>query len=177
MLISKGERRHLADLAQRPVSVDTGTPYPCSQRDIDLCRHTRHANHDRLHRMEATYQLTRFNRPTKELSQTEELAYRNLKRALKLPDWGPDLLIKAFKDLDELFFMGRLHKKVLVGWGDNAACHARGVDPQEVYGVTLPARPGTVKIVLSIQTIIFKSPDPYEYMFCTLLHECWWLVS
>ena len=176
MRIPERERRRLAELAQRPVDVHTGTPYPCHQFDIDLCRHTRQANHNRLHRMEATHQLTKFNRITKELTPAEQLAYRNIQHALQLPDWGPDLLIKAFKDLDRLFFMGRLHGRTLLGWSDPAACIARTGSYRDHFAVTLAARPGTVKIVLNIHNIMFNTPNPYTCMFTTLLHECWWLV-
>ncbi len=176
MQIPERERRRLAKLAQRPVDVHTGTPYPCDQSDIDLCRRTRGANHHRLHRMEVTYQLTKFNRSTKELSPVEDRAYRNIKNALQLPDWGPDLIIKAFKDLDQLFFMGRLHGRTLLGWSDPAACIARAGSYRNHYAVTIAARPGTVRIVLNIHNIMFTAPNPYTRMFTTLLHECWWSV-
>lgn len=196
MAITKRERRHLAELAQRPVNVHTGTPYPCHQSDIDLCRRTRQANHNRLHRMEATYQLTKFNRLTKQLTPAEEGAYRNIKHALQLPDWGPDLVIKAFKDLDQLFFMGRLHGRTLLGWGDPAACIARAGSKQncqnyassslnltakcagyrDYLAITIAARPGTVRIVLNIHNLMFSARNPYASMFTTLLHECWWSV-
>lgn len=176
MAIPKRERRHLAELAQLPVDVHTGTPYPCHQSDIDLCRRTRQANHHRLHRMEATYQLTKFNRITKELTPAEENAHRKIKHALQLPDWGPDLVIKAFKDLDQLFFMGRLHGRALLGWSDPAACIARAGSYRDHLAVTIAARPGTVRIVLNIHNIMFNTPNPYACMFTTLLHECWWSV-
>jgi len=177
MQIPERERRRLAELAQRPVDVHTGTPYPCHQSDIDLCRRTRGANHHRLHRMEATYQLTKFNRITKELSPVEDRAYRNIKNALQLPGWGPDLAIKAFKDLDQLFFMGRLHGRALLGWSDPAACIARVGSYRTQLGVTSQLRPGTVRIMLNIHMIMFKTSNPYIFMWSTLLRECWWSVS
>jgi len=177
MPISERERQRLAQLALRPVDVHTGTPYPYHQSDIDLCRRTRQANLHRLHRMEATYQLTKFNRITRELSPAEERACRNIERALQLPDWGPDLLIKAFKDLDQLFFMGRLHGRTLLGWSDPAACIARTGSYRDTLGVTQPARPGTVRIILNIHNIVFNASNPYTDMWTTLLHECWWSVS
>lgn len=176
MRITEGERRRLAKLAQRPVDVHTGTPYPCHQSDIDLCQRTRQANHDRLHRMEATHQLTKFNRITKVLTPAEERAHRNIEHALQLPDWGPDLLIKAFKDLDQLFFMGRLHGRTLLGWSDPAGCIARTGSYRNHFAVTVGARAGTVRIVLNIHNLMFNTPNPYTSMFTTLLHECWWSV-
>ena len=133
------------ELAKRPIRADTGTPYPCTQEDLDYClRFPRIKPGKRLHRMEATYQLTRFNRLTKELSPNERNACKNLKAALQLRDWGPDLIIKAFKDLDQLFFMGRLYGKCLVGWYSPAS---RKVSEQE-YGVTSFVPPSSAQSVL-----------------------------
>ena len=174
MNISHQERWHLIELAKRPIRADTGTPYPCTQEDLDYClRFPRIKPRERLHRMEATYQLTRFNRLTKELSPNERNACKNLKAALKLRDWGPDLIIKAFKDLDQLFFMGRLHGQCLVGWCDPGY---RKVSHGE-YGVTTFVPPSSAKIMLNVQDVILMTEEPYMEMFRTMLHECWWYVS
>ena len=170
MNISQQERWHLMELAKRPVRADTGTPYPCTQQDLDYClRFPRIKPSGKLHRMEATYQLTRFNRLTKELSPNERNACKNLKAALKLRDWGPDLIIKAFKDLDQLFFRGQLHGQCLVGWYTPAS---RKVSEQE-YGVTTFVPPRSAKIRLNLPKIFLGTEEPYMEMFRTMLHECW----
>ena len=58
--------------------------------------------------MMAAYQLVRHNRPRKNTSTVEHDAIRRLRECFTIEDWGPDLVIKAFRDLDTVFFKGRL---------------------------------------------------------------------
>ena len=58
--------------------------------------------------MMAAYQLVRHNRPRKKHSPEEHDAIERLRECLTIEDWGPDLIIKAFRDLDTVFFKGRL---------------------------------------------------------------------
>ena len=173
MRISREERRRLMELAKFPVSAHRGTPYPCDQKDLESYLRLPHPNNKQmLDRMEATYQLTRFNRLTKELSPNEKAARRNLKMGLLIENWGPDLAIKAFRDLDALFFMGRLHGNCLLEWQDKAAFREDGENA--CFGLTIPRSYGQAKIILSSYDIMLKAAEPYMGMFRTLLHESWW---
>ena len=58
--------------------------------------------------MMAAYQLVQHNRPGKQHSPEEHDAIERLRECLTIEDWGPDLIIKAFRDLDTVFFNGRL---------------------------------------------------------------------
>ena len=58
--------------------------------------------------MMAAYQLVRHNRPRKQPSSEEHDAIERLRECLAIEDWGPDIVIKAFRDLDTVFFKGRL---------------------------------------------------------------------
>ena len=56
----------------------------------------------------AAYQLVRHNRFRKKHSNEEHDAIERLRECFTIEDWGPDLVIKAFRDLDTVFFKGRL---------------------------------------------------------------------
>lgn len=58
--------------------------------------------------MLAAYQLVRHNRPMREPSPEEHDAIKRLRECVTVEDWEPDLVIKAFRDLDTVFFKGRL---------------------------------------------------------------------
>ena len=62
-----------------------------------------------VYRMMAAYQIVRHNRLGKEPSPEEVDAIERLRDCLKIiKAWGPDVVLKAFKDLDTVFFKGRL---------------------------------------------------------------------
>ena len=168
------ERRRLYELSKRSPSVHSGTSYPCSQKDLDACKRFTHRN--RIHhlpRMEATYQLSKHNRITKELSTREKTACKNIKDALQIKDWSPDLAIKAFKDIDTLFFLGRLHGNCLLNWADRARLNivrGSGIGFTQ-YG---DDGPGQARIFLNSYHIFMEMPNPWVEMWRTILHECWW---
>ena len=58
--------------------------------------------------MMAAYQLVQHNRLRKKHSNEEHDAIKRLRECFTIEDWGPDLVIKAFRDLDTVFFNGRL---------------------------------------------------------------------
>ena len=183
MPLSEKGRLRLRDLALRPVSVDTGTDYPCSQKDLDSYVRLAHGNQKEfLGQMESTYQLVKWNRLSKELTRREEKALSNLEYGLslrgKISKCGPDLVIKAFRDLDELFFMGLLHGNCRVNWVDTETlCAIRQKPPRTILGITRPERRGQAAIHLNADDIFLCMLDPFMVMFSTLLHECWWVAS
>ena len=165
MSISRQEaqwREWLYHCARYRPRADRGTPYPCSQMDLDRCFSLTATNpYQYVELMEATYQLVRFNRVTKPLSPDEVAALSRLTRAVNIVEWGPDLAIKAFKDLDTLFFMGRLSGNCQVRWSDHK---------MHDYGTTESLAHGQAKIWLNARLVLMGSPeegftDPFVEMW------------
>lgn len=96
-----------------PVHTDTGTPYPCNQSDLEVHNagiFRRPNNRPFVSAMEATAEIMLHNHVTRRVPPTELIAIDNLKKTIeaveKRMDFGPDLVVKAFGDLDLLFFAG-----------------------------------------------------------------------
>ena len=92
--------------------------------------------------------------------------------------YGPDIVIKAFKDLDTVFFGGRLRGNVYIMWADEYMIGSLQM-AHAVWGVCQRPRRGErgqVRIVLNADTIFRKElsdivVSPLERMFGVLLHE------
>ena len=118
----------------------------------------------------STHLLVKHNRLEKELSSKEADAVKRLRKSLKIKDWGPDLIIKAFQDLDTLFFRGVLVGNCLVKWRDPEGC--RRVDAEGKctwYGLTEPLASKQVAITLSAEHIFLKCSDPYGQMWKVMI--------
>ena len=83
--------------------------------------------------------------------------------------WGPDLIIKAFCDLDTVFFCGRLRGHVCVAW---KPAHEMG---EAFFGGTGFLLRGKSRIVLSAAEILRhqSSSKAFKQMWSTMLHEMW----
>ena len=119
----------------------------------------------------AASQIVRHNRRRREPSTKEADAIRRLQESLRLETWGPDLIIKAFQDLDTVFFRGCLVGNCLVRWRNMKGCLR--VDPScDWYAVTEPVGPieyRQCRITLSANHIILDEKDPYTQMWQTML--------
>ena len=82
--------------------------------------------------------------------------------------WGPDLAIKAFCDLDKVFFCGRLKGHVFMTWISER--HGRGF-----FAETLYLGKGKCVIRMNAYPIFFTphTGPSFVSMFGTLLHEMW----
>ena len=121
--------------------------------------------------MEAAYQITRHNRMHKEPPLEELDAIKRLKKALEIHDWAPDLIIKAFKDLDTVFFKGRLLGNSLVRWREKYGRIKIDSDI-DFYGITVPQanpRYRQVQITMNENIIFSYAEDPWEQMWYTML--------
>ena len=175
------------------VTLDKGTRYPCTQGDLDatggMNRRTvfNEANHNDRSRWFAhrnhgpfvdTKAAVREVFDHNDLDRTPSAAeleaidrfYSGLEIAAK-ESWGPDLVIKAFCDLDEIFFGGRLRGHVLLAWGSKDARNSR------ILGCTRYLGKGKCVIQLYASTI-FLEPGNDSYsrsyfvrMWMTLVHE------
>ena len=175
-------REELFQLALQPFSTETGTPYPCSQADIDFHRRNVFPNPNKgpfIPCRESTKEIMWQNGTDRTVPPTEKTAIKNLRSAVlaaqKNLAMGPDLAIKAFTDLDLVFFGGRLRNHVTVAWKPSLSFPE---DPGQIWGICIPHRskPGFSRIQLNAH-MIFKeawsrrTPAPFESMIGTLLHE------
>ena len=119
----------------------------------------------------STYQLVRHNRPHKDIPQEEADAIERLRDCLKIKNWGPDLIIKAFRDLDTVFFRGRVVGNCLVRWRDREGC-IREHRECHYYGATSPLgqiENRQVQITLNANLMFLECEDPYIEMWRTIL--------
>ena len=173
------------------VSVDTGTNYPCTKAELNASggvnRHTAmkaHYKKDKTkwfpHRNKGPFVEARtaarevfdHNHPTRIPSVAEDEAMSRLMTAFGKAGrepWGPDLAIKAFCDLDKVFFCGRLKGHVCLTWDSDSICG------NDCWGSTQYLEKGKCVILLNADQIFFHSPDGLGFvqMFSTLLHEMW----
>lgn len=154
------------------VSCRTGTPYACSEKDIDNTYHWTQDNRRPLvSAVEANREVMEHNDPTKQMSSHERDAVRRLYFAMSRAGsvyeyWGPDLIIKCFLDLDTVLFGGVLRGNVGVDWDTNN--HAVRADQ---LGVTRKPCPGRADIFLNAKAILVDHARPLEAMFTVILHE------
>ena len=167
-----------------PFYTHCGTPYPCSQNDLDV--HNIGAFHEQNNRsfvsaMEATREVMLQNHVSRRVPPSELLAIDNLQKTIyaveKRMDFGPDLAIKAFIDLDLVFFGGQLRDNVRVLWV-KASDHPSFAAPTGPKGaaIQLPER-GKCLIMLNADLHLRRRQshddvdDPLRLIFGTLLHE------
>ena len=129
--------------AFKKVTVDSGTPYPCSEDDIKILT----AEKPRFWRFEdnlfgrvmsveeATVQLERALLPSNVMSSSTIDALERLREMLLLEnaDWGPDLLVKTCHDWDKVFFNGCLKGYVRIKWSSEESMLEE--DPESIVPV------------------------------------------
>ncbi|KAI4212132.1 MAG: hypothetical protein LQ351_005162 [Letrouitia transgressa] len=171
------DRLLLLDLAARPVSVNFQPRYKCTAKDLLSCITTPPPNmRPPLCPRKAVHHLSRFLNPRHKRSDEYLDARRRLNKAItkarETGDFDPRLAIKAFKDLDTIFFAGKLTGNTRVSWAGRREMKRRHGDPDEMcLGMTEYLGDGTAWIVLSSYTILVLKPDPFMTMWETLLHE------
>lgn len=172
------------------VKVNQGTPYNVSQEDLDALKSLRPNTGPFVSQMQATKEVVDHNEPGRTPSAAEMEAIGRLREVLKDHDWSPDIVIKAFRDLDTVFFCGRLQDKVKIQWsspGDlypfmipgklvNAHTNTR-MWGQKFDGTILDPRSERrfrqTTIRLSARNV-FLLPfwkNPWMLMWCLVLHE------
>lgn len=186
-------RTELHDNAFKDVSLDSGTEYPCTQSDLDAtgglarrkypqddhrdrsaCRSEwfSKANHGPfISPRQACLDIVKHNDLRRKPGNLERDAIERLSEAIadgRQGSWGPDLIIKAFCDLDIVFFVGRLRGHVCVRWLPDWS--ARG---STTLGTTVFLGEGKCAIRMNADTILRHHPRPFERMFATMLHEMW----
>lgn len=170
--LSSAQRRFLYKATRHEFRTDRGTPYPCSQDDLDGYVKFKHSNEQAQYITpnSATNELTRWL--SEHPDPDADAALHRLRAGLKLMPWEPDIIIKAFRDLDISFFKGTLSGNVTVRWKGNFNWVRRyGFEP--AYGLTDKQGHAQCHIALCAHKIFLdeKTILPYREMWRTLLHE------
>ena len=172
--------RQLRGMALRPISLNAGTPYPCTAgelRDaINPNRHSRRSS-DFIIADQASYEVYAQNARGRNLGRGEYNAMCRLEECIVAVfrdrlDWTPDLIIKAFCDLDRVFFCGRLRGYVRVRWVPGSYFPAQR---RTAFGYTEILGGGKAEIVLNADGIFSRTLplSGFLEMFRTMLHEMW----
>ncbi|KAI4169828.1 MAG: hypothetical protein LQ343_005377 [Gyalolechia ehrenbergii] len=104
-----GDGRRLVELSKAPVKSDRGTPYPCYTKNLESYqRRPKRTQKTPMSNEVATSKLVNFLNQDIERGTKEYGALRRLAYGMQLKAWGPDLSVKAFDDLDLVFFRGVL---------------------------------------------------------------------
>ena len=147
---------------------DDGTPYPCKEEHLRQLRSLRHIHYPPLRSPDkACSDLIRHL--TAAPSPRVSAAIRRIGISLELRDWGPDLILKAFHDLDTAFFASTLGGRTTVQWKSDRELRAMG--SEEVYGVTYTSFCGCKpqKIYLNAEIIFSEgSAGHFKQMWGTV---------
>ncbi|KAL8695029.1 MAG: hypothetical protein Q9218_000397 [Villophora microphyllina] len=168
----RGNPRLLVEISQYEVEPNWGTRYPCKVEDLESYRNrpprTRKVP---ISGEYATRMLVDWLGNSIVTGSKEHKAVHNLANGMQLEEWGPDLVIKAFDDLDILFFRGILATRTQLGWADPNYILASGQDPEGIFGLTECLWYGRCHISLNAIGIFLHTRNPYTHMWATLLHE------
>lgn len=170
-------------VAVEPFSTERGTQYPCTQSELDFHRIGRFTSRNKgpfVSALEATAEIMRQNCETRVVPPAELEALNRLLDVVPLEygyKYGPDLAIKAFADLDLVFFGGRLHGNVCIRWStpqlDSNLHELQNGNP--ILGYTnfpLRSESGQTRIVLNAKAhFLGQKESPFKHMICCLLHE------
>lgn len=89
-------------------------------------------------------------------------AILRLRAGLEIQDWKPDLVIKAFHDLDTVFFNGKLRGHVTIQWQTASWWteyhHVHG-QHRRAYGLTQYLGHQRAAIQLNAFEILLNTPD------------------
>ena len=167
--------------AFEPFQTNKGTQYHCSQSQLDFHHHGKFAHPNKgpfVSAIDATSEIVWQNKETRNIPPVETAAIERLiDSILDAEEYGysPDLIVKAFTDLDLVFFNGKLRGNVCVQWASDEYFQRWKV-PAGTWGFTVRPQPGGVgqcQIKLNAKTILVdpSTDTPFKTMFGTMLHE------
>ena len=186
-------RQQLYDAAFADVTLDSGSDYECTQNDLEATGGlARQEYQDDDHKYRKASKRTWFSKPNhgpfvtgrqasrdifehndlrRKPNKFERVAIERLSEAIdsgRRGDWSPDLIIKAFCDLDIVFFGGQLRGHVCVRWQPDWS------EPGGItWGTTVFLHEGKCAIRLNADKILLDHSRHFESMFGTMLHEMW----
>ena len=163
--------------------VEYGSAYPCSQSELDFHRRDRFMRKNKgpfVSLLKATQEVMVQNDESRRPSVAEYAAISNLAYVTRdhTYRYHPDIVVKAFNDLDTVFFGGRLHGNVLVSWANST--HCAEIQRESRHGFlgytegSAHGEQGQARILLNPTAIFLENVEdeiPLRAMFCTLLHE------
>ena len=168
-------REELYREALLDVKVDQGTPYDISQEDLDALRTLPNRNCGPFISLrEATQEILDHNRVGRDPSSAELAAIQRLRGALANSVWNPDIVIKAFQDLDLIFFCSRLRHKVRFQWQSPLAFAPYEQPGGLNLGATFRGEAiGQMSIMLNAHNLLLRDivQNPWMLMWSTALHE------
>lgn len=165
--LTKPDRLLLLDLIHAKVRQDSGTRYPCHSKNLrSYERPPEKTFQEPWGQRYATSRLLEFlDKPIKPGTR-EHKALHRIADGLELTLWGPDLIIKAFDDLDIVFFNGTLATRTQISWQTD-----REIGYPPAFGVTHSLGYGRCHIMLNATGIFLRPPNPRAQMWQTMLHE------
>ena len=182
----KGRREHnscqnIYQEAFEPFHTHKGTQYYCTQSQLDFHRRGKFPHPNKgpfVSAIEATTEIVWHNKETRKIPPLETAAIERLIDAiLDAEEYGysPDLIVKAFADLDVVFFNGKFRDNVYVQWASDEYFQRSKV-PAGTWGFTVRPKPGEVgqcRIKLNAKTILVdpSTDTSFKTMFGTMLHE------
>lgn len=169
-------RTHLWEEAFLPVRLDTGTDYPCSASKLqDATTPSNRRARKPISKLRASLNIRDHNYLGSRIPKEEYRAVCRLEdttlEVFSGGYWSPDLLIKAFCDLDLVFFAGHLRGHCYVQWKPNS-----WFPPESsVLGATFSLQEGKARIALNADHL-FDLPSAKVFKECwrVLLHEMWY---
>lgn len=148
-----------------------GTPYPCSQEQIDaytLDPYCCQGNDFVMSEYDAITILEDFLDPRRKLPHKVRAALYRIAHAMRIKDdWHPDVVIKAMHDIDTAFFMGRLEGNISIQW----AYRLRLKGALQTLGTTYGQHRGCSTISLSMQGVFHAATFPRTTMWQVVFHE------
>ncbi|KAL8939987.1 MAG: hypothetical protein Q9211_002491 [Gyalolechia sp. 1 TL-2023] len=167
-----GDRRRLVELTRDVVRPDRGTPYPCYTKNLESyrCRPKRTRKTPMSNEV-ATNKLVNFLNQDIERGTKEHAALRRLAYGMQLAEWGPDLFLKAFDDLDIVFFRGVLATRTQIQYMTEEEVLREFRPNVHILGCCAPLGFGRCRIVLNSSGNFLNQPNPFAQMWNTILHE------
>ncbi|KAL9034472.1 MAG: hypothetical protein Q9214_007027, partial [Letrouitia sp. 1 TL-2023] len=167
-------RHRLYQLALLDPCLCCGTDYNCEATHLrSLCVRPSSSNASKPKTPEqAVSELKGFLDLGRAPGIPEMAAIARLSRALGSKRWAPDIAVKAFPDIDTIFFRGALLGHVNVYWIAGNRIRARSRNQNGYLGVTEQMAKGRATIGLNADTIILSGTrDVFKTMCSVLIHQ------
>ena len=172
---SKERCQELHRASFEPIEVETGTKCTCTQHDLTMYHARLSALSDIIIedipapiepkkpiRWLANF-LHQDNWPTPQVKE----ALERLMLAREDRQWGPDIIIKAAKDLDTAFFNSLLDYQISVRWSDPSETAALNKN----FGMAQFLEVMMCDIYSNRDEVLLKSENPAGVMWGTMVHE------
>lgn len=171
-------RGELRALVFQPIQRNRGTNYPCTESELRDATTPSHQPRTTVSAHQASQEVLAYNALGRNLSRREYNTICRLEDVVlgvfaNRIAWTPDLIIKAFCDIDVVFFLGRLRGHVYVQWR-SASSFPPPSRHRLYYGRTDYLGGGKAVIRLNADGIFASTRlSTFKEMWRTMLHEMW----